>query len=231
MKRNREFAKELANNYTSKGQPLQWFDKLYEAGRYDLSLIPWADLRPNPNLIEWFKKNKSNLKIDSCLVIGCGLGDDAEYLSSIGFNVESFDISPTAIKMCKDRFSKSSVKYFIDDITDPKHLRQYDFVYEAYTLQVLPKELREKAIKVLPDLLNQNGRLLLISRARDKNENEGNMPWPLTIDDLEILETELKCLSFEDYFDKDEIPEVRRFRILYHNLKGKQGGLLDIDKI
>ncbi|MDZ7952448.1 hypothetical protein [Nostoc sp. DedQUE09] len=31
------------------------------------------------------------------LVIGCGLGDDAEALAHLGFEVTTFDISPTAM--------------------------------------------------------------------------------------------------------------------------------------
>lgn len=37
------------------------------------------------------------------VVIGCGLGDDAEYLASMGYEVTAFDISPTAIAMCHTR--------------------------------------------------------------------------------------------------------------------------------
>ncbi|MCC5670705.1 class I SAM-dependent methyltransferase [Nostoc sp. CHAB 5784] len=37
------------------------------------------------------------------LVIGCGLGDDAEAIASLGFEVTAFDISPTAIAWCQER--------------------------------------------------------------------------------------------------------------------------------
>jgi SAM-dependent methyltransferase len=218
MIRNREYARQLAKKYISKGEPLSWFEKLYESGKSDLSLIPWADLKPNPNLIEFINKNNSIIRYGSCLVVGCGLGDDAEYLSTIGFKVDSFDISSTSIEICKGRFPKSNVKYFVDDITCLKTKELYDFVFEAYTLQVLPVDLREKAIRLLPSLINNNGQLLLISRARDKNENKGNMPWPLTIEELEILMSNLNCISFEDYWDTNEDPKVRRFRALYKNI-------------
>jgi 2-polyprenyl-3-methyl-5-hydroxy-6-metoxy-1,4-benzoquinol methylase len=217
MIRNREYARQLANKYVSKGEPLSWFEILYESGKSDLSLIPWADLKPNPNLIEFINKNKTVISFGSCVVVGCGLGDDAEYLSTIGFKVDSFDISSTSIEICKERFPKSNVKYFVDDITCLKTKEQYDFVFEAYTLQVLPLDLREKAIRLLPSLIKTNGQLLLISRARAKNENEGNMPWPLTLEELEILKNKLNYISFEDYWDTNEDPKIRRFRALYKN--------------
>ena len=49
----------------------------------------------NPNLSEWtdFRKVKAHGK--RALVVGCGLGDDAEYLAEQGFSVTAFDISPT----------------------------------------------------------------------------------------------------------------------------------------
>jgi 2-polyprenyl-3-methyl-5-hydroxy-6-metoxy-1,4-benzoquinol methylase len=212
---NREYARQLAKESINEGKPLSWFDKLYQSGKEDLSLIPWADFIPNTRMIEFLERHGQDINRGSCLVIGCGFGDDAEYLSDLGFKVDAFDISETCIEMCKKRFSESSVNYFVDDITSLRINKQYDFVLEIYTLQVLPLELRFKAVKILPRLLKQGGNLLVICRARDKNEYEGDMPWPLTIEELDTLKSKLKCKSFEDYFDSSEEPKVRRLRALY----------------
>ena len=44
------------------------------------------------------------------LKIGCGLGDDAEYLTETGMEVTAFDISETAIRWCHERFPDSRVE-------------------------------------------------------------------------------------------------------------------------
>lgn len=215
MERDRKTALELAKDYISRGRPLAWFEELYKMGRDNLSVIPWADLKPNPNLTDFLLKvGNVNDKIKDCLVIGCGLGDDAEYIQSLGFRVEAFDISETAIEMCKKRFPKTMVNYFVDDITQLKSKKKYDFVFEGYTLQVLPINLRKSAIDQLPNLLNTNGRLLIICRGRDDNDDKGNMPWPLSMKEFKSLKHDLKSLSEEDYFDHHEQSPVRRFRLL-----------------
>jgi SAM-dependent methyltransferase/GNAT superfamily N-acetyltransferase len=213
--RDRAIARKLAYDFNSTGRPLDWFESLYQSGEKDISLIPWADYKPNPNLVEWIELNKSIIKSGSCLVVGCGLGDDAEYLAETGLEVDSFDISATAISLCKKRDSNSRVNYFVDDITKLENKKKYDFIFEAYTLQVLPFDLRQKALLNFANLLNKEGLLLIICRARDIDENIGNMPWPLTKEEFEILKTDFECLSFEDYQENSEIPPVRRFRILY----------------
>lgn len=212
---NREFARRLAIESLNEGKPLSWFEKLYASGKKDSTLIPWADFEPNSKLIEFLNKDGNEIKDGSCLVVGCGLGDDPEYLASLGFRIDAFDISATCIEMCKDRYSGTRVNYFVDDITNPKIISQYDLVVEIYTLQVLPPDVRAEAIRILPTLLKIGGHLLIICRGRNKDEYEGDMPWPLTVEELEQLKRELKCVSFEDYFDTDEEPKVRRFRALF----------------
>ncbi len=68
------------------------------------------------------------------LVVGCGLGDDAEFLSQQGFTVTAFDVSPTAIAWCKQRFPGSTVSYHVTDLFEPsaKWLSSFDFVLEYY---------------------------------------------------------------------------------------------------
>ena len=62
------------------------------------------------------------------------------------------------------------------------------------------------------------GYLLLIARARESGESEGNMPWPLTRAEVEEFQKEgLTEVYFEDYLDR-ESPPIRRFRACYKRL-------------
>ena len=149
--------------------------------------------------------------------MGCGLGDDAEYLASQHLHVVAFDISPTAIAQCEWRFPHSPVQYCVGDVFCPPEswYGSFDFVLECYTLQVLPSERREGAMRSMASFVAPAGVLLVVARGREPSEPQGNMPWPLTKSELERFETaNLQKVSWADYID-EETPPVRRFLACY----------------
>jgi SAM-dependent methyltransferase len=216
-KRNR--ARELAQAHLAQGDALGWFESLYAEAQGNAERVPWADLKPNPNLTEWLDREVIYGDGRSALVVGCGLGDDAELLAARGFRVTAFDVASSAVDWCRRRFPKSSVRYAEADLLSPpaKWGGYFDFVFEAYTLQVLHgAELRSRAIRRLALLPRPGGSLLVICRGREPTDPEGQMPWPLLRDELSAFETcGLTRVAFEDFSDQHESPAVRRFRALY----------------
>ena len=92
----RAIAREIARKYLEEGDPLGWFEALYSQAGENTSVIPWADLEPGPKLIEWL--NRPGVAASGkALIVGSGLGDDAEELSRRGFRTTGFDISESAI--------------------------------------------------------------------------------------------------------------------------------------
>ena len=75
--KRRATAREIANKHLEAGDPLGWFEDLYSRAGENAANIPWADLAPNPNLIDWFDRRQCSGP-GKALIIGCGLGDDAE---------------------------------------------------------------------------------------------------------------------------------------------------------
>ncbi len=218
----RATARDLAQHHLSKGDALRWFEALYAKAEGDSSVIPWADLAPNPLLVEWLDAHGVDGRGKSALKIGCGLGDDAEELARRGFDTTAFDISRTAIAWCRKRFPRSWVNYLAGDLFHaPDELKKsFDFVLEAYTLQVLPPDMRMAAIRAISRFVGPGGQLLVIARGRDLGEDEGKMPWPLTLPELNEFETQgLRKISSEDFMDRED-PPVRRFRIVYERRGG-----------
>jgi SAM-dependent methyltransferase len=214
---NRVRARELAAQSRVSGDPVGWFDQLYQEQEQGLSVVPWADSGANPNLVEFFEQNPIAAEGRTALTVGCGFGDDAEQLAALGFKTTAFDVSPTAIRAAKQRFPGTQVDYRTADVLVPpvEWESLFDFVLESYTLQVLPPALRPKAVRAVAGFVNEGGAVLVIARAREEDEDEGQMPWPLTHRELELFkEWRLREKSFEDYFDK-ELPPVRRFRALF----------------
>lgn len=214
---HRTKARQLADDSIARGEPLAWFDELYAAAEGDTAKIPWADLEPNPNLILWHTTTRYDFSGQRVLKIGCGLGDDCEYLQSAGGIVSGFDISRTAIEWCKRRFPGSGVEYSANDLFNvPKDWSgSFQFVLESYTLQVLPPDLRPRAMDAISGLVADGGTLLVICRARHETSPVGQMPWPITKQELlGFGERGLTLEKLEDYHD-DETPPVHRFRAMY----------------
>lgn len=214
----KEKIRRMAALAQAEGWPVDWFDQVYEEAGGDPASIPWADLAPNPNLQSWLAaQSEFEGRGRRALVVGCGLGDDAEALAALGFEVTAFDISRTAIDWCHRRSPESSVSYQVADVLAPPEdwRGAFDFIFEAYTLQVLPEALAHQALRRLTSLLAPGGQLLLIARGRDDDAPRGQLPWPLSRAELApILAQRCDTLTWEDYLDPLEASEVRRFRIL-----------------
>lgn len=227
---SRHRAQQLAAEFLARSDANGWFEALYAEAGNDYAVVPWADLAPNPNLVEWSIAQELKGVGKTALVIGCGYGDDAEFLAELGFAVVAFDVSQTAIAQCNQRYPNSSVSYQVADVLNPPAIgsQGFDFVLESYTLQVLPPDLRSVAISKISTLIAPLGQLLVIARGREEIDPPGQMPYPLTRRELATFENlGLSSQSFEDYLDKEN-PPVRRFRALYKSNQGLNPSLLGI---
>ncbi len=120
------------------------------------------------------------------MIVGCGLGDDAEAVALCGFDLTAFDVSATAVEWCRRRFPASPVTYqVVGPFRSPSEWgRAFNFVFESYTLQVLPPKLRPRAIERIAGFVAPGGTLLVLTRDRDAADAPGELPWPLTRDGL-----------------------------------------------
>ena len=180
-----------------------WFDNIYVKAKGDSKQVPWANMTANAYLKDWLNQNPQfgeGLKIKA-LVVGCGLGDDAEALAERGFDVTAFDISPTAIDWCKQRFPDSSVNYVVADVFDSnltkEWQRNFDFVFEARTIQSLPLQVREQVMETIAQFVAEEGTLLVVTVTRDTPEEPKGPPYPLSLEEV-------------DYFQKLGLQEINR---------------------
>ncbi len=217
--RDRTRARQLAVEFIRKGDPTGWFETLYQEGEAGKSTVPWANLCPNPFLLDFWKTHPQPTAGKTALTIGSGLGDDAEQLAAWGFRTTAFDISETAIRASRKRFPRTTVEYCTANLLEPPSTwrHTFHFVFEANTLQVLPVALRSSAIENLAGFLCLGGLLLVIARGREPSDPEGQMPWPLTRAELSAFTAVgLEELSFEDVLNVEDLgePPVRRFSAL-----------------
>ncbi len=140
---NRAFARRLAADSIAGGDDTGWFETLYAAAGRGAATVPWADPAPNPRMVRALADGGGGRAV----VIGCGLGDDAEHVASLGFSTVAFDVSPTAVATARRRFPRSAVEYVTADLLSPPHswTGAFDLVVEVYTLQVLTGAARRGA--------------------------------------------------------------------------------------
>jgi SAM-dependent methyltransferase len=226
MAKDRTHARRLAQESLQKGDALGWFEKVYAQAGGKEKNVPWADMIVNPRLASWLAHKKLSGAGRRALVVGCGLGDDAEELARLGFAVVAFDISATAAAWCRRRFPHSTVEYCVADVlVSPREwVAAFEFVLEVNTLQVLSPDLRQRAIVQMAHCVAPGGTLLVIARGRDPSDDPGAMPWPLTKEEFAAFQNlGLAEIRFEDFLD-DEMPPVRRFRVEYRRCVESDGG-------
>lgn len=210
----RQRARVLMREARDQGDATGWFERLYAEAHDNPRMVQWADMEPNPNLVAWLDRLESPANGARALVVGCGTGDDAEETARRGCHVVAFDIAPSAVAWSRRRFPDSSVDYTVADVLalPPAWTGAFDLVVEVYTLQVLPPDLRGTAMAEMARCLAPGGRLLVICRGRDPDDDPGLMPWPLTPDEIHGLARHgLRQESWEDYDEGG----VRRFRACF----------------
>jgi SAM-dependent methyltransferase len=210
----RSCAHELAHEYLARGDAQGWFDQVYRSAGDDHSRIPWADFQANSLMLGQMSGPLAEVPRQRCAVVGCGLGDDAEALARLGFQVTAFDISPVAIDWCRSRWPGSGVDYMVADLLElpDQLLGVFGLVVEINTLQAVPHELRSRMLAPLASLLLKGGRLLLICRSREEGQQVDGPPWALSRSEIEDLETwhGLRLVSLEAITDS-ELPPKGRF--------------------
>ena len=157
-------ADELAGPAIENGEATAWFDRLYAAGAAGEVSMPWDRDDPQPLLRDWTRRERIKGAGKSAVVVGCGLGADAEYIASLGFDTVGFDISPTAVRLARERHPDSPVDYRVADLLDlPEEWHHaFDLVVEVFTLQALPDPPRGDAARAVAGLVAPGGRLLAV---------------------------------------------------------------------
>lgn len=174
-------------------------------------------MQPYPYFHDWLNElQPSNLSGLNSLVIGCGLGDDAEALADLGVeNITAFDISPHAIAWCKKRFSNSKVNYLVADLfnLNAEWSKKFDFVYECRNIQALPLNVRTEVITNIANLVADNGILLVINYFRDNDEElTDSPPWALSKHEFDLFKKlGLKENKINTYFEKENKIQIAEY--------------------
>jgi len=215
--------KEMVREHQARDDPFGWFDSIYSDAEGDHNAVFWADLAPSPYLLEWLENNPVGGLKKKAIAIGCGVGDDAEAMADAGYEVTAFDIAPSAITLCKNRYPDTKVNYLVADLfAYPKEWTEdFDLVYECNTIQVLPGKYRKEAMDAMVSLLSDDGHLLVSCRSRKSGEELDAIPLPLDKEEIDgfmdLCVTQMSFLAYDD----DQEPSVPHFFVTYRKATKK----------
>jgi SAM-dependent methyltransferase len=219
-----EHVRRLAAESLAAGDPIGWFDRLYLAAEAGAAIVPWDRGVPQRLLVQWARAGEVEGAGRPALVVGCGLGADAEYLARIGYATTAFDISPAAVGTAKARFPDSPVRYRIANLFDLPTDWQgaYDLVLESLTVQAMPTDLHAAAIERVRGLVRPGGTLLVIAAGREDESPIGGPPWPLTRAEIDSFGgDDLAPVSIEEMRDPQQ-PDIRRWRAEFRRADAEQ---------
>lgn len=175
-------ARRLAGDSLAQGDATGWFEQLYDAAARGDTEVPWDRGGPHPLIAQWVA-GRAAVPAGRAIVVGAGLGDDAELIAALGYATTAFDISATAVRVARKRYPDSAVHYVVADLLapPPEWIGAFDLVLESQTVQALPVELRDVAIRAVTALVAPGGTLVVNAAARDDVAQEPDgPPWPLT---------------------------------------------------
>ena len=209
-----------------RGEPaLPAFEEIYARAGDDLASVPWARLAAHPLLVMWLdslgapdvRTSRPSTADGEALMVGCGLGDDAEELARRGYAVIAFDVSPTAIARCRERFPRSPVCYRAADVLNlpGEWLGRFGLVVEINTIQSLPRADRPAAIAAIAGAVAPAGLLFVRCRTGAEEEPDGpERPWPVRRSELAGFTA--AGLTQLDLIDHAPVPAAFPFvRIIY----------------
>jgi SAM-dependent methyltransferase len=191
-----QHAASLAQAAIAAGDATGWFEQVYADAAAGKTSVPWDRGRPNELLVQWASGQYRDGPLRAAdgaraLVVGCGLGEDAEYVARLGFATTAFDIAPTAIAAARSRFPGSPVDYQVADLLEPPHRwsQAFELVVESITVQALPDPPRAAALARLGEFVAPGGTLIVIARRREPGAADSGPPWSLTRPEIDSIAT------------------------------------------
>jgi SAM-dependent methyltransferase len=175
------------------GDATGWFEELYAAAAAGRVTMPFSRAEPHMLLAGWTRAHRPEGAGRRAIVVGCGLGADAEHVARLGFDTVAFDVSPSAVAIARERHPDSPVRYVAADLLalPPEWRRAFDFVVEVITVQALPDPPRGQAIINVGRLVAPGGTLLAIADSHTADAKTGpGLPWPLRREEVEAFATD-----------------------------------------
>ena len=185
-------------------------DRIYR--EMPLEKIPWNIEAPPRALVELIKNE--GVKRCKTIDLGCGAGNYAIYLASVGFDVTGVDIAPTAIELAKENAKRQGIKctFVVADVLgNLEEVREtFDFAYDWQLLHHMFPEQRKKYVENVHRILAPRGKYLSVCFSEKDPQFGGSGKYRETSSGTILYfssEDELRDL-FKPYFNIKELGTI-----------------------
>lgn len=137
--------------------PRRTFEDAYRAGT-----APWDIGRPQPEIVALAGEGEI---VGDVLDVGCGTGENALYLASLGHRVIGVDAAPTAIARAREKAAQRGLPaaFLVADALDLGKLRRrVETVVDCGLFHTLEPEQRRPYAHALCEVLSSGGTLQLL---------------------------------------------------------------------
>lgn len=127
------------------------------------------------------------------LELGCGEGRDAAYLLNRGFRVMATDISPEAIRYCRDADPRFHGHFQVLDCVAGELEGKFDFIYAVAVIHMLVEdEDRAAFYRFIRDHLNEDGIALVCTMGDGTMERKSDISTAFDLQERTHSETGVK---------------------------------------
>jgi len=183
--------------------------------------------------LKWFSAYPSKIVEDTIskygitkdaniIEIGCGEGRDAIYLLKRGYKILATDISPVAIKHCKEWYPDFAQSFEVFDCLTQELTEKFDFIYAVAVLHMLVLDKDRKSFyEFVFKHLNEDGIALICTMGDGKEE------WHTDIEDAFKIQKRTHDETGEEIFVASTSCRTVCFDTLYNEIDDNNLELLE----
>lgn len=180
------------------------YDKRYQ--QIHARNLEWSPQNHSPILDEILLRHSIG-KTSSILELGCGEGRDAFYLLGQGYHVLASDISPEAVRHCRQKNPQYADCFFpLNACTDSLD-KTFDFIYSVAVIHMLVLDQdRDLFLSFIRNHLSDTGKALILTMGDGTVERASDISRAFfnserihgeTGQQVQVAETSCRMVSFE----------------------------------
>ena len=167
--------------------------------------LAWFDESPSAIVLETIREFGITAE-SRILELGCGEGRDAFPLLKSGFDLLATDVSPEAIRFCREKCPEYEDAFAVLDCVAGKTSHRFDFIYAVAVVHMLVEDADRNAFySFVRDHLAQNGHALICTMGDGITERSSDIRTAFRLQtriheqtgtEVEIAGTSCRMVSF-----------------------------------